>query len=240
MGAIVSVQSKGASPLNTIAFVGFAGLAAFCAYFAMYAFRKPFSAARFELVEGWGFDIDFKVALVIAQVLGYALSKFIGIRVVSEMGRAGRGFAILGLIGASWLALIGFALVPAPWSVAFLFLNGLPLGMIWGLVFAYLEGRRTTEVLGAILSASFIVSSGMVKSVGTWLMVSHGITEFWMPAYTGAIFFPLLFISVYGLATLPPPSQDDEAARTARRPIRRAEAAPAAAGHGRPRPASAP
>ncbi|PIB73332.1 DUF5690 family protein, partial [Mycolicibacterium brumae] len=26
----------------------------------------------------------------------------------------------------------------------------LPLGLIWGLVFGFLEGRRTTEVLGAV------------------------------------------------------------------------------------------
>ena len=31
--------------------------------------------------------------------------------------------------------------------VAAIFLNGLPLGMVWGLVILYLEGRRTSELL---------------------------------------------------------------------------------------------
>ena len=121
-------------------------------------------------VPGWHFALDYKIALVIAQAAGYAISKLIGVKVISEISPARRGGAILGLIGASWLALIAFALIPAPWNVAALFLNGLPLGMIWGLVFGYMEGRRVSEVLGSILCASFILSSGVVKSVGAWLM----------------------------------------------------------------------
>ncbi|WP_255577434.1 DUF5690 family protein [Elizabethkingia sp. JS20170427COW] len=32
--------------------------------------------------------------------------------------------------------------------------------------FSYLEGRKTSEILGVILCVSFIISSGLVKSVG--------------------------------------------------------------------------
>jgi hypothetical protein len=200
-------------------FITVAGLAGFCAYFSMYAFRKPFTAATFHDVPGWHAVLDYKIALVIAQAVGYALSKLIGVKVVSEIDPARRAAAILALIGVSWLALIGFAVVPAPWNVAALFLNGLPLGMIWGLVFGYMEGRRTSEVLGAILCASFILSSGIVKSVGTWLMVRGHIGPFWMPAATGAVFFPLLFLSVWVLTQLPPPNAQDEAERVRRAPM---------------------
>jgi hypothetical protein len=200
-------------------FSAVAGLAGFCAYFSMYAFRKPFTAATFHGVAGWRFVLDYKIALVIAQAVGYALSKLIGVKVVSEIAPARRAAAILALIGVSWLALIGFALIPAPWNVAALFLNGLPLGMIWGLAFGFMEGRRTSEVLGAILCASFILSSGVVKSVGTWLMAGAHISPFWMPAATGAVFFPLLFLSVWVLTQLPPPNAGDEAARVRRAPM---------------------
>ena len=204
---------------NPILFTVVAGLAGFCAYFSMYAFRKPFSAATFEAVPGWRFALDYKIALVLAQVAGYALSKLLGIKVVSELSPAKRGGAILILIGASWLALVAFALVPAPWNVAALFLNGLPLGMIWGLVFGYMEGRRVSEALGAILCASFILSSGIVKSVGSWLMTAGHVSEFWMPAAAGAAFFPLLFASVWVLSQLPTPNAADEAARVRRAPM---------------------
>jgi hypothetical protein len=195
------------------------GLAAFTAYFSMYAFRKPFTAGTYESVADWTAAIDFKVALIIAQVAGYALSKIIGVKIVSEMPPGRRGAAILVLIGLSWLALVLFAVAPSPLKIAALFLNGLPLGMIWGLVFGYLEGRRTSEILGAMLCASFIIASGMVKSVAVWLMVDAGVSDMWMPAATGALFLPVLAVSVWGLQRIPPPDAGDIAARTERRPM---------------------
>jgi Family of unknown function (DUF5690) len=156
---------------------------------------------------------------VLAQVAGYALSKLMGVKLIAEFQPAKRAGAIFKLIGLSWVALLLFAVVPAPWNVFAMFLNGLPLGMIWGLVFGFMEGRRTSEVLGAILCASFIVSSGAVKSVGKLLMDVWHVSPFWMPAATGLIFFPLLAVSVWGLSILPPPSAADETARVRRAPM---------------------
>lgn len=197
----------------------YASSAAFMTYFSMYAFRKPFTAASFTDVEGWNGILDYKVALVLSQVLGYLLSKFIGIKVVSEMPASKRAFSIVALVMLSELALIAFAVIPAPYNVAALFFNGLPLGMIWGLVFAFLEGRKVTEVLGACLSITFIVASGWVRTIGTYLMLEWHVSEMWMPAVTGAIFTPLLFISVYGLSQLPPPNVEDKRLRSERAPM---------------------
>ena len=215
------VQSlrRSLSSAHPAVFTLVAGLAGFSAYFAMYAFRKPFSVATYGHVAGWDFALDYKIALVLAQVLGYAVSKFIGIKVVSELPPARRPLAIVALIAGAWASLIAFALVPAPWNVGFLFLNGLPLGMIWGLVFGFMEGRRTSEVLGAVVCASFIVSSGAVKSVGKWLMTDFHVPVSWMPAATGSLFIPLLLFSVWLLAALPPPTAADEAARVKRVPM---------------------
>ena len=208
---------------NPVLFPIAAGTAGFCAYFSMYAFRKPFTAATFAHVAGWDLSLDYKIALVLAQVAGYALSKFIGIKVVSEIHPRHRAAAIIGLIGTSWLALVMFALVPAPWNVAALFCNGLPLGMIWGLVYGYMEGRRVSELLAAMLCGSFILSSGVVKSIGLWLMQDIGVGPFWMPAATGVLFMPLLLLSVWVLNLLPPPSIRDEAERVRREPMTAAE-----------------
>jgi hypothetical protein len=188
----------------------------------VYAFRKPFAAATYADVAGWHFAVDYKSALLIAQVFGYALSKVIGVRVIAEFGRVGRARMIFGLTAFAWLALLLFALVPARWSVACLFFNGLPLGMIWGLVFSYVEGRRASELLGAMLCASFILSSGVVKSVATLLM-QLGVREVWMPAATGLVFAPLLLVSLWQLERMPAPDARDEAERTVRSPMGRAE-----------------
>src|SRR5215813_12837208 len=109
-------------------FALYGGLMAFGAYFAMYAFRKPFTAASYADVAP--IIVQYKIALVIAQVFGYALSKVAGIKVVSEMPPHRRALAILALIGAAELALVAFALAPAPWNIGALFANGLMLGMI--------------------------------------------------------------------------------------------------------------
>lgn len=221
------VRARGAS--GPALFLG--GLAAFAAYFAMYAFRKPFAVATYADVAGWHVAVDYKTALLIAQVFGYALSKLIGVRVISETGRQGRAGMILALIGTSWIALVLFALVPAPWNVVCLFLNGLPLGLIWGLVFSYVEGRRATELLGSMLCASFILSSGVVKSVAMLLM-DAGVAERWMPAATGLAFMPLLVIALWQLERLPPPDARDEAERTIRMPMRAAERSAFLRAHG--------
>ncbi len=217
---------------NPVFFTTFAGLAGFAAYFSMYAFRKPFSVAIYEAVPGWHFVLDYKIALVLAQVFGYAISKLIGVKIIAEIAPQKRASAIFKLISLSWVALLAFAVIPAPWNVLALFLNGLPLGLIWGLVFGFMEGRRTSEVLGAIVCASFIVSSGAVKSVGKLLMDNWHVNEFWMPAATGALFFPLLALSVWGLAQLPPPSARDESARVRRAPMRSKERAAFLSRHG--------
>lgn len=186
--------------------------AAFTTYFCMYSFRKPFAAATFE---GEAFGMQLKIALVLSQVIGYALSKFIGIRLVSETPARRRAWALIALVGLAELALLAFALLPPPGKVIAIFFNGLPLGAVWGLVFGFLEGRRTTELLGAGLSASYIVASGIVKSVGLALMHS-GIPEGWMPAATGALFLPLFLLAVLALAKLPPPSRADVESRVER------------------------
>jgi hypothetical protein len=99
--------------------------------------------------------------------------------------------------------------------------NGFPLGMIWGLVFSYLEGRKTTEILGTILSISFIVSSGFVKSIGKILMTNFHLTDFQMPWVTGMIFYVPLIILVWFLDKSPDPTKEDELQRTRRIPMDR-------------------
>jgi hypothetical protein len=213
------MPSRRLSNASPAVFTAFASLAGFATYFSMYAFRKPFAAASFDHVAGWHYALDFKIAIVLAQLIGYATSKFIGIGVIAGMKRNYTAQAILGLIGAAWLALIAFAVVPAIFKIPAMFINGLCLGMIWGLVFSYMEGRRTTEILGAVLCASFIVSSGAVKSAGILLIQLVHVPVFWMPAATGLLFVPLLLVSVWGLSILPPPSPADEAARVRRAPM---------------------
>jgi hypothetical protein len=197
-------------------FSAYAVTMAFTAYFAMYAYRKPFAAAHYAHQSFGG--LELKPALAIGQICGYALSKWLGVKFNSELRPERRTRALIVLIAWAELSLVLFAVVPAPGKVAALFLNGIPLGMVWGVVFSFLEGRRVSEILGAGLSCAYIVSSGIVKAVGAELL-GAGVSEGWMPAATGLVFLPVFLASVWGLSLIPPPSAADVSARTEREPM---------------------
>lgn len=210
------VQSR-LSKANPGVLTAWCAFAAFVTYFSMYAFRKPFTAAKYDGIVFLG--IGFKIILLFSQVSGYALSKFIGIKVISEMPAHRRALMILGLIALAHLALLPYAIAPYWLKPFFLFCNGLPLGMVFGCVLAFLEGRRVTEALAAGLCASFIMASGVVKSVGGGLMKEYAVSQFWMPFLTGAIFWGPLLIGVWMLQQIPPPDERDQTHRAPRPPI---------------------
>jgi hypothetical protein len=193
--------------------------ASFGTYFCMYAYRKPFAvgsyAGTFEVL---GVTLQTKIAFIIAQVVGYTASKFLGIRVVSEMTAARRARAIALAIVIAEAALGLFAIAPPGLDALCLFINGLALGVVWGLVFAFLEGRTTSDVLGAGLSVSFIVASGFVKTAGK-VVLDWGVGERAMPAFVGLLFALPILLFIALLAQLPPPTGEDEAARLHRQPM---------------------
>lgn len=202
---------------NAFWFALYATVMAFCLYTCVYAFRKTFSVATFEGISYAG--ISYKVWLVTFQVVGYAMSKFVGIKVISELKPTSRSVGILIMVAIAGLSWLFFGLVPRPYNIIFLFTNGFPLGLVWGMVFGYLEGRRFTEVLGAGLSVSFIFSAGFAKSVGGFIMRDWGVSETWMPFTTGCVFLGPLLIFLWLLDKLPPPSSLDESLRTKRQPM---------------------
>lgn len=202
---------------NNLLFITWTIIAAFGAYFCTYAFRKPFAAGIFE--NQYLFGISYKSVLIISQVIGYVLSKFIGVKIVSELKASHRKGLIILLISVAQLALIAFGLVPKKFGFIFLFLNGLPLGMVWGIIYSYLEGRRFTELLAMGLSLNMIVTSGILKTCYKFLQGKFNISEFWMPSFMGFIAFPLFLVFVWMLSKIPPPTPSDVYLKTSRKPM---------------------
>lgn len=198
-------------------FALYTSVAAFCTYACIFAVRKTFGAGIYENISFWG--IDFKILMVISQAIGYMISKFIGIKVVSEAGSDNRGRGIFIALSIAMIALLGFGLTPAPYNLVFMFLNGLPLGMVWGLMFGYLEGRKFTEVLGASLSVSFIFASGFAKTVASYVMVNWTVSETWMPFVASLLFYIPMLLFLWLLDKIPLPTAEDEALRTKRAPM---------------------
>jgi hypothetical protein len=202
------VQHKGVTSQ-----IWWAMLAAFGAYFCMYGLRKPFTAATYP--DGMLYGLEIKPALVIAQVCGYMLSKFIGIRVITELPVAKRAGVLVGLVVIAELALVLLNVLPMPLKPVAMFMNGLPLGMIFGMLLSFLEGRRMTEAMAAALCGSFIVADGAAKTVGT-LVLASGAGLYAMPMIAGGIFLLPFAAFVWMLTKLPQPSKEDIDERAAR------------------------
>lgn len=192
-------------------------LVVFCTYASIFAFRKPFTVATFEGLKFW--NISYQTLLIISQVLGYMLSKFYGIKFISELQRMGRWKTSLVLMGSAWLSLLLFAVLPAPWGMLCFFANGFVLGFMWGITFSYVEGRRATDFIGVVLAVSFIFAGGFSRSVGKWVMLRLEVSEFWMPFVTACIFGVPLLLFYWLMERAPHPDAEDIAERTVRKPM---------------------
>lgn len=200
--------------LSDLLFILWAGGAALLSYSLVYALRKPYTAASFEGLDFYG--VDYKVAVTTIQVIGYLLSKFVGIKLISEMKRERRFRFFAAFVVMAEATLILFGLLPAPYNVLAMFFNGLSLGCMWGIIFSFIEGRRVTDMLASLLGVSIVFSSGMAKSLGLFAMNDLHIDPFWMPAVIGGVALPLLLLMGYLLKVLPKPTAEDIALRSER------------------------
>lgn len=199
------------------AFMAYAIATSFSVYFCMYAFRKPFDAVSFNDRAFLGTAINLKTMCVSAQIIGYMISKYLGAKYCSEVTRRGRPALLVGLILVAQTGLLLFAVLPEAWKPLGMLINGLPLGMIWGLVVRYLEGRRSSEALLAGLSCSFVIAGAMTRDIGRDLVIGHwGFSAHWMPFVTGGLFLVPFVIAVFLLDRLPAPSVADVVERAPR------------------------
>lgn len=198
--------------------------AAFFTYYCMYAYRKPFSVLPYE---GEWFGLGLKELIVIAQILGYTAAKFIGTKICAGLHRERVFHGLVVCVFAALSSLLLMAFLPLDWAFLCMFLNGLSLGMVWGMVMRPLEGRNASEFLMAGLCCSFIVASGDVKSVGKWVLDQEwfvsmsGGNSLWMPFTVGLLFLLPFLASAFALHRLPKPTAADISARGERHAMNR-------------------
>lgn len=195
--------------------------AAFVTYYCMYAYRKPFSVLSFEGT-WFGLQLGLKEVVVISQTLGYTAAKFLGTRLCSGLHRDNVFKALMLCIGSALFALLLMAFLPADYAFACMFLNGLSLGMVWGIVMRPLEGRNASEFLMAGLCCSFIIASGDVKSYGKsllqsdWFIQTFGNNPMWMPFVLGVLFIIPFAIAAFLLSKMPKPTSEEIESRSER------------------------
>lgn len=207
-------QTTNQKHLSDALLILWAGGAALLSYSLVYALRKPYTAASFEGLTFMG--SDYKVAVTTIQILGYVIAKFFGIKIISELKKENRFRFFVGSAILAELALVGFGLLEAPYNVAAMFVNGLSLGCMWGVIFSFIESRKVTDILASLLGVSMVFSSGVAKSFGLFAMNEMQIDQFWMPAVIGGFALPLLVFMGYMLKRLPQPTAEDIALRNER------------------------
>lgn len=207
-------QTTNQKHLSDALLILWAGGAALLSYSLVYALRKPYTAASFEGLTFMG--SDYKVAVTTIQILGYVIAKFFGIKIISELKKENRFRFFVGSAILAELALVGFGLLEAPYNVAAMFVNGLSLGCMWGVIFSFIEGRKVTDILASLLGVSMVFSSGVAKSFGLFAMNEMQIDQFWMPAVIGGFALPWLVFMGYMLKRLPQPTAEDIALRNER------------------------
>lgn len=193
------------------------GLTTFCLYTFMYAVRKPFSALTYENILVWG--INVKIWMVLAQLLGYTLSKFYGIRLLGKIKREDRSIYLVCILSLATVPLFLLQHLPTPTWPLLMFFNGFPLGLVWGIVFSYVEGRKYTEFIGAMLACTFVFSSGWVKSFGLYLQRNLELNINQVPFFTAIIALIAAAIVIFILEKLPPPNSEDKLLRNDRKPL---------------------
>lgn len=196
--------------------------AAFAAYFSIYGICSSLFAGTFDGVKVFG-GLELKVAFSISQMLGYGLSKVAGAIIIPTIKRHVRCPLLILLVILAELPLVFFGFLPPVGQVIMVFLSGVPMAWMWGIMVMYLEGRKTSEFLLMGLYLSVMVASGVAKSIAL-AVLRAGISEAWMPALCGAVSAVAFIIFIVMLDAIPDPSSSDKKQRSERRTMTQAEA----------------
>lgn len=186
----------------------------FLSYLFFYPFRRAYAATVFENI--FYFNLPLKTLIIIAQVLGFAVSKWLGVKIISEILPQNKFKSLVYFALFSAICMLLFGLVPAPYSLFFIFLGSLPLGMFYGIILTYLEGRQISEFLVATLTASFIIGSGFAKTLGKWLIDYWLVPEKYVPFAADCVMFLPLVLVLWLLNYTPAPTPLDIERRTKR------------------------
>lgn len=197
--------------LSTVCVVRLAACATGC-YMCVYGLKKPWAASQYE-----GFPrllgVHPKMAMAIAQLVGYVFGKMWGVGLVAKVRQQSLRTALLlagSFSAASWAiyALLPFGAI----RLVAVSMSAFPLATCWSLLYRYVEGRRCSDAVGGVLGSSIVLGGGVAKLVGSSLLPlcdALRVSEADMPMLAAVIFLPLFVLFVRALDATPPPSPQE-------------------------------
>ena len=210
------------------------GVGVALAYSLSYFWRYPIFILPKEILNQhvatvFGTKLDLQACLSMAFILGFGAAKAPMAAFVSSPTFFRRRLATLTtmLITSMLLEGVGiwaFAAHP-PLQVVCVFLSSFLSSGLYGACYgAYLEGRRSTETLLAIVSGFLIYAGNLARGCASWVL-SLGVPPDLMPLAIGAVACPLACALIALVHRAPGPNAADVAARSKRTPMGPAERA---------------
>lgn len=194
-------------------------------YCLNYFLRNPLFMLRDDISKQtaaliFGTNITLQEALTIVYCVAFGLAKFPAVHVMSSAIYFRHRLQFL-----STLVVLSAALCTLPLAfsggapkttLCGLFLGCFPSSMLYGGLVSYVEGRRSTELIIAVVHFSMVFSGSASRGTAT-AVLSLGVSDCWMPAVIACVVTPLILVVLWVLDRSPPPSPADIASRTQRR-----------------------
>eukprot|EP00730_Choanoeca_flexa_P003876 TRINITY_DN11531_c1_g1_i4.p1 TRINITY_DN11531_c1_g1~~TRINITY_DN11531_c1_g1_i4.p1 ORF type:complete len:461 (+),score=57.19 TRINITY_DN11531_c1_g1_i4:16-1398(+) len=192
------------------------------AYTCVYLFRYPIYLLSNSDYGGDNESADVKLYISLASVIGMALAKYHAIRVISVLKRESRLYLLLVAYVAAAILTTLPIVTRTPWMIVTgVFLGAFPSSWLYGAFLTYIEGRRSAELLNACLNGVVVFGSATARAVGTAFFDLT--SPSWMPLMVVCAALPIYVAGVIVMDAMPEPSQADQAARSARKPMPPAE-----------------
>ena len=182
-------------------------------YLCMYGMRKPWAALEY-IGEPLLLGMHPKVAIALAQVIGYFFGKLAGISIVPCISSRNLSVTLLGFGCGCTLGWLGFYMLPRGiLSLLAIALGAFPGAMVWSLIYRYIEGRRCSDAVGGVYGTSMIIGPGVSKLAGSLLATvcdRAQISEWAVPFIANlCVFLPGYCLCVHGLRQVPPPTPSE-------------------------------
>lgn len=189
-------------------------------YFTRYPiFMLPENLAHQHFARFFGVDTTLQEALVLAFSLGFGIAKFPAVPVMTSSFVFRHRFATIVLLIVSAICFTGLPLAfsdgQPQLSAMGLFLGCFPQSWIYGGMVTYLEGRRSTEMLMAVMTF-FSVSGGSASRGFAEAVLNFGMNPVWMPFLIAVCVLPPVMFLFFILDRSPLPDAMDIAQRRKR------------------------
>lgn len=193
---------------------------ALCYFWRYPIFMLPPEILNANAVFLFGRHLTLQECFSIAFVVGFGAAKLPAMRLQTSAFFFQYRLTILLWMLFLSMILTGLAgLLPSHFlQIAALFGSSFVSSFLYGGIVTYLEGRRSTEILLASISAS-LVFAGTLSRASAAELLRWGVPARFMPLMLGTGAFLLASFLLVLTARAPPPSRADVAARSARTPM---------------------